>query len=257
MVKIGSARADERGSISGGKAGDQNTREVSIQNYYMHRKGWNVIRAKSDSVANKLAKAMKDACANQNIGYDQGQRGSIVELFTKTKRLAKIDDPCECDCSMLVRLCVWQASGKDPGNFTTFNAVSTLDKTGLFDDAAPVSGNTKLYDGDILCTKTKGHIVIVVDGEPRVTSKPQEDKPVKPASKPTASKAKGKVYEPICALNMRSGPGTNHSRLRVLYTGNDCTLLEDGIKAGGEEWYKIKYDGLVGYVVGKYLRKVK
>ena len=42
-VKIGSARIDERGKISGGKAGDQTGSEVGTQNWYKHSKGWRVL----------------------------------------------------------------------------------------------------------------------------------------------------------------------------------------------------------------------
>lgn len=41
-VRIGSARINEKGTTTGGKAGDQTGGEVSIQNYYLHRKGWYV-----------------------------------------------------------------------------------------------------------------------------------------------------------------------------------------------------------------------
>lgn len=244
MAKVGSARADERGSISGGKAGDQNTREVSIQQYYMHSKGWNLLRAKKDSVANKLADAMKDACDNKNIGYDQGQRGSIVPLFEKTKDLSKINTPCECDCSKLVQLCVWQATGDNPGNFTTLNAVDVLSDTGHFNAVKSVNGNTKLQTGDILCTKTKGHIVIVVEGEPR------EPKPTKPPKD-------SKIFETTNPLNIRSGPGTYHSRLGVLPEGTDCEFIKGGYFVGSTEWYKVKAKGITGYVSSKYLRAVK
>ena len=37
-VKIGSARIDERGKISGGKAGDQTGNEVGTQNF--HKEGF-------------------------------------------------------------------------------------------------------------------------------------------------------------------------------------------------------------------------
>ena len=38
-VKIGSARIDERGKISGGAAGNQTGKELSTQNWYLHSKG--------------------------------------------------------------------------------------------------------------------------------------------------------------------------------------------------------------------------
>ena len=55
-VIIGSARHDEHGNCySGGKAGDQTGQEVSTQKFYNHSKGWYVLRAKDDRVAEKLA----------------------------------------------------------------------------------------------------------------------------------------------------------------------------------------------------------
>ena len=71
---VGSARIDENGKISGGALGDNNGREVSTQPYYLHSKGWYVLRPKTIALANGLASAMTDACANNHIGYDQSNR---------------------------------------------------------------------------------------------------------------------------------------------------------------------------------------
>lgn len=61
-VRIGSARIDERGRASGGKAGDQTGREVSTQNWYKHSKGWVVLRATDSEKGQKIAQAMRAAC---------------------------------------------------------------------------------------------------------------------------------------------------------------------------------------------------
>lgn len=52
------------------------------------------------------------------------------------------------------------------------------------------------------------------------------------------------------ALNVRSGAGTDYSRLGVLYAGNSVTVLEE---ANG--WYKISYQDGVGYVSTEYISK--
>ena len=49
-VRVGSARSNENGGVNGGKAGDQTGREVSTQLWYLHSKGWIVIRAKAPVV---------------------------------------------------------------------------------------------------------------------------------------------------------------------------------------------------------------
>jgi hypothetical protein len=163
---IGSARHDENGRYSGGRDGDQDKTEVSTQTYYVHSKGWYVIRPKSIEIANKIASAMLEACNNDNIGYDQNDRNLIAKV-KKYGSLAKISIKCDTDCSDLVRACVYQASGKDSGDFYTATEPSVLAKTGLFETAKKVTTATVLYNGDILVTQSKGHTAIVVSGRPR------------------------------------------------------------------------------------------
>lgn len=80
-VKIGHASIDENNKISGGAAGDQTGKEVCVRDWY--NKSWNcVIRPKDKEVAEKIAKAMEQACASNYIGYDQSQR---TTLYTQAK----------------------------------------------------------------------------------------------------------------------------------------------------------------------------
>lgn len=171
-IVFGSARMGENGKTTGGKAGDQKqtatndfSGEVSMQSFYVHSKGWYIIRAKDVSVANKLAEAMKIACNNANIGYDQNERLGIVKngVASKTKT--------EADCSSTVRACCIYA-GFDPGNFTTGNEATALAKTGKFEAKVKYVSDVKtpLYTGDILVTCTKGHTGIIVEGNSRATS---------------------------------------------------------------------------------------
>ena len=158
-VIIGSARHDEHGNCySGGKSGDQTGQEVSTQKFYNHSKGWNVLRAKDNKVAEKLAEAMQIACGNKNIGYDQSERYGIIKHGINTKVKT------ECDCSSLVRACIIYASGKDVGDFNTSNERSVILKSGLFEDVGSYEQGDTLYNGDILVTRTKGHTVIVTGG---------------------------------------------------------------------------------------------
>ena len=60
-IIIGSARIDEKGGLAG-VAGDQKQKntpdqsgEVSMQEFYMHKKGWYVLRAKDPEIALKIA----------------------------------------------------------------------------------------------------------------------------------------------------------------------------------------------------------
>lgn len=160
-IKIGSARIDENGKLSGGAAGDQTGKEVSTQDYYMHSKGWYLFRPKTTEDAEKIAAAMQSACDNANIGYDQGNRLDVITQIKRYGNMEKISVKTEADCSSLVRACCVEA-GFDPGNFNTASEAAALEKTGRFRGKMSVTASMILYDGDILVTKTKGHTVVVV-----------------------------------------------------------------------------------------------
>lgn len=164
---IGHASIDENGRSQGGKLGDNNKREVTTRGYYIHSKGWYVLRPKKVEVANKLAQAMLEACNNDNIGYDQSNRYSVITNLKKYGTMVKIATPCESDCSSLVRGCIYQASGVDVGDFTTANEPSVLEKSGLFNPRMKVGLTTTLYNGDVLVTRSKGHTVAIVSGRAR------------------------------------------------------------------------------------------
>ena len=160
---IGSARHDENGKYIRGKAGDQAQKkaddyegECSLQEFYVHKYGWNCAIAKDPMIRLKLAERMRALCNNPNIGYDQGERAGILKAGIDTKK------PTECDCGTAVRQCVKEASGKDPGKFHTGNEMNVLEKTGLFNFVT--YNGQDLPTGTILISKKKGHTAIVVEG---------------------------------------------------------------------------------------------
>ena len=170
-VRIGSARIDENGEIHGGKAGDQNGKEVAIQNWYKHSKGWIVLRPKDAAKAEKIAKAMERACANSKIGYDQYSRNT---LYDAVKPLGfdpgKVTTAVETDCSALVRVCCAYA-GIMAADFNTASEVAALMATGAFDKltaAKYTDSSDLLRRGNVLVTQTKGHTVVVLDNGPGI-----------------------------------------------------------------------------------------
>lgn len=165
-IKIGSARIDENGNIKDGKAGDQTGKEVMIQDYYTHSKGWYCFRPKNPTVAAGIAQSMIDACNNNNIGYDQWQRNGVYNYVKNGTKIRDISSKTECDCSALVRACC-KENGIETGDIRTATMQSMLPTTGAFEAKFSVSNPSQLYNGDILVTKTTGHTVIVVSGHPR------------------------------------------------------------------------------------------
>lgn len=166
-VVIGHASIDERGKASGGKLGDQTGKEVCRRPWY--DKGWNkVIRAKDEDVAKKIAKAMREACKNPNIGYDQGRRETLYGLAKANGwDIAGITEKCATDCSALVAVCVNAAGIKVPASIYTGNEADALKKTGKFDvltDAKYTRSDAHLKRGDILL-KEGSHTAVVLSCE--------------------------------------------------------------------------------------------
>ena len=164
-IVIGGARMNENDDVVNGKPGDQKQTqtpdmngEVSLCDFYVHSKGWYIFRPKSSLHAKRIAKKMETACNNSNIGYDQENRLEIIEKGVKSK--TKIS----CDCSSLVRACIKEGTGKDPGNFTTDTAASFLENSNLFEDKKEYVDGMELFKGDVLITKQKGHAAIIVQG---------------------------------------------------------------------------------------------
>lgn len=240
-VYIGSARIDERGKISGGAVGDQTGKEVSYQAWYLHSKGWVVLRAKNTEIRNKIAYAMKAACDNNKIGYNQSNR---LGLYKAVKNYGF--DPAKCvvltetDCSALIRVCVCYASGKNIPNFNTSSELSVLKATGLFDvytDNAHCKSSSNLLPGDILVTKTKGHTVAVIS----VPNANSNDGSLKRGSKGA------KVKELQTKLNK---VGNN-----LVVDGSFGSATEKAVK-DFQKKYGLAVDGIVGPNTTKKLDEV-
>lgn len=169
-VIIGSARGDERGRITGGQAGDQTGREVAAETWYKASGGWRVLRAKDPAVAERIAWDMQAACDNNKIGYDQSENQTLwYEVRSLGFDCSKVTQPCETDCSQLVRVCVNYA-GVPAGYFYTGDEAAVLLSTGAFielTDKAYQNYSDRLRRGDILVTKSKGHTVVVLTDGPK------------------------------------------------------------------------------------------
>lgn len=166
-VYQGGASIDENGKAYGGQAGNQTGRELRKAAWYLHSKGWYVLRAKESAVRKRLAEAMRRAVANQKIGYDQWQRNTLWNVA----RLVGYDpsrvmSPVETDCSALVRVCMAYAGIVVDTAFRTTDQVKVTMATGAFElltEDRYCKRADYLMEGDILVTRTQGHTVIVLN----------------------------------------------------------------------------------------------
>lgn len=171
-VLIAHASIDENKKIKGGKAGDQTGKEVCIREWY-NRPFNVVIRFKDPVKAEKVAQDMEWAAANDNIGYDQNQRNTLLNEARKVNfNLSKIKVKCETDCSGLVTVCCIYAGIPESaltykGNCATTRTLKQwLLQTGeveVFTSPMYTSKPNKLKRGDILLSEGH-HVVVVVKG---------------------------------------------------------------------------------------------
>jgi GH24 family phage-related lysozyme (muramidase)/peptidoglycan hydrolase-like protein with peptidoglycan-binding domain len=239
---IGSARIDENGKASNGAAGDNKQKstpdyagEVSLQAFYVHSKGWYVLRPKDPSVAEDLSCLMKICRNNPCIGYDQLQRLDILKhgVYTQQKT--------ECDCSSLVRAIIIEATGKDPGNFITSNEADKLEASGLFEKRVKYTNGMILYEGDVLVSCSKGHTAIVCEGYKRTSNLTNNDKVVK----------KSGVKLDITMPLIKSGSKGLAVAIWNCILGNVCYVTEfdetmEKQTRAFQEKYGLEVDGIVG-----------
>lgn len=233
-VIIGSARIDENGKATGGKAGDQTGKELSTQNWYKHSKGWRVFRAKDPAAAEKIAAAMQAACDNPNIGYDQNERN---DLYSVSKLVGfnpgAVKSKVETDCSALVRVCCAYAGIMLP-NFYTGDQPKTMLDSGKFDELTGSkyqNSSDYLKRGDVLVTKTKGHTVVVLS-----------DGPLAGATSGQVGKFAVKVIDG--SWHVRTAPDKNSKSLGIVSAGQTFPYLDETDNG----WDKIMYNDQVAYI---------
>ena len=250
IVKIGHAYSDERSRARGGKSGDQTGKEVLIQNWY--NKGWSaVFRAKEANIAEKIAKAAEQACLNNKIGYDQGQRTTLYEQAKKLDwDISKITEDCECDCSSLVSVCVNAAGISVSKDMYTGNQKAVLQATKKFDiltSAEYLTAPNNLKRGDILLGP--GHTAIVVS-----CSKNYSIDTAKSFSKTLAGN-----YEAAANLNLRCGAGTDKNIIVTMPKGTRIKCYGYYTKVLQTNWLYVqiisKNEYYTGFVSSKYISR--
>lgn len=257
------ARHDENGKLTGGQKGDQVQKksskndaygEVAITPFYEHKKGWLVFRPKNTEQANEIARLAKIAANNPNIGYDQNYHTNGLIRYGGVNAKVKTST----DCSGLVRQCIYEATNKDLGNFRTVDEPKVLTKSGLFLEQKTYTPTMKLYDGDIVCTKVKGHTAVIVD------SKYSRKNPN------TIKYVVGEKYETQTDLNIRKDHTTSSKKKtlkevasatkKYCVKGLDTAKYKKGTKVTCKEIYEGKDSTWIrtvsGWVCGETKNKI-
>lgn len=172
-VKIAHASIDERGRIAGGAAGDQAGKEVCTRLWY--NKNWDyVIRFKDVQKREKAAAFMEKLAANNNVGYDQYNRNTLITQLEKVGwDPTKITTKCECDCSSAITAAAIAAGVAKDMVFsnnacTTMTLRHQLVKTGLveiFSNISHTRSDKYALRGDIYL-KEGSHVIMVIENNP-------------------------------------------------------------------------------------------
>jgi uncharacterized protein YraI len=248
-VLIGHASIDENGKANSGIAGDQTKKEVCTRNWY--NKSWDVvIRAKDAAVAEKMAIACEQACANDKVGYDQYQRNTLYTQALKVNfDLSKITTACECDCSSLMCICAI-AAGIPAGALyisgnmrTTRNMRTAFKNTGKFEiltDSKYLTSDAYLKRGDILVNEGSHTVMVLSNGSKVSTSKPVENKPVEDNRN---AKVIGTAVSKM-AMNVRTGPAVGYKTIATIANNTTVQVVE----ITDNKWYKIIWGEGFAYV---------
>lgn len=181
-VKIGHSSKDENGRFSGGSAGDQTGKEVVIRSWY--NKPWNVVlRPKSAAVAELSARACEAACANPNVGYDQGGRNTLYAKAKATEFDLSAVGACECDCSSLMHVCAIAGGANltyGSNGYTTSTMVRAFVASGDYiklTDSKYLTSDKYLQRGDILVKEGSHTAMVLGNGTPPVSTPADVYKP--------------------------------------------------------------------------------
>ena len=110
-VYLCGASGSETGGITGA-AGDQTGREVRKTPWYRYPTsgGWTcVLRATDKAKAERIAQAAEQGAANDNIGYDQGNRNDLLRQLERYGSMKAIKTKTETDCTSFAACCMIQA----------------------------------------------------------------------------------------------------------------------------------------------------
>lgn len=274
-VKIGHARASEKGNANGVK-GDSTGREVEVGLFYDGN--WDFVAIHPDAeVREKHAKAVEAACANNKIGYGQGDRNTLNAEAEKVKyEISKIKKSCNCDCSSLQNVAAMASGAKKvtyaSNGWTTRTMKSKLkaagyivieDKGYLKSCAYCVRGAIYVKAGDhticALGNGSKSTKTLQVAGLAKTTTLVKKE--VKANDRPSDKDAKlSGTYVTTSDLHMRDGAGINKKSLVVLPKGTKVknygyfTQVKNGAKW---LWVQLTLNGVMytGFCSEKYLKK--
>jgi len=263
MTRFSHAVRDERNGIDGAVPGDQDKKEVRIQQYYAKNDAgvaWSwVIRARDPQLAERIAHNMELIAENDMIGYSQRHRMDMYYSAVKNGGdLSKAQG--DCDCSSGVCAATTLAGGNITPKQSTSSMLAAFKASKQFEiltDAKYIQSSDYLRRGDILLRI--GHTAVMVDngskagsdGEVHVTETLPSGRTF-PIEVDEYYVSEGKEYGVKQWCRVRSGPSTDDDIL-----GKACQGERFDAYAFIEDWYQINYKGRTGYIYKDFVSEIE
>ena len=241
---LSNSGGDERGNISGGKAGDQTGTEWWIIPWYS--RPWNcVLRHPDEKVRKKIADLARKAANNNHIGYNQSNRDSYYNELKKVNyNPSKIAKKCDADCSAGVIANI-KAAGHLLGikNLQTITCTYTgnmreaLSDVGfkILTDSKYLTSDNYLLEGDILLND-KCHVATNLTNGYKVT-----------VSKTVKVSHNAGLYKSA----YRDTVGKSSTAVKTIRKGTAVTWMSDD----GFGWSLIKYQDNTYYIANSHICK--
>ena len=213
-----SDRIDERGKITGGKAGNQNGRETRISNKYVHSKGWTwILRPPAGKSTPAPAKKSNTEIAQEVIA---GKWGTGISRKDKLQQYGYSYDAVQAEVNRIL-------AGKS----------SSIKKSNIEVAREVIAGKWGVGDARKKKLSAAGYSYDAVQKEVNsILGK---------KSTPVVSKnGSYRVTTNGARLNGRSGPGTKYRKTMTAANGYVLTIIDvkDGWgKSTGGHWYSMKY----------------
>jgi len=165
-IRIGHASISENGGVNGAK-GDSTGKEVCVRGWYS--KPWDFMAIHPEAaVREKHAAAVEAACANDNIGYGQGDRNTLNALAKAVGYNLAAVGKCNCDCSSLQNVAA-VASGAAGVSYGGNGWVTSTMKAALKAAGYKIITKRQYLDSDAYCirgaiyVKASSHTVCGLD----------------------------------------------------------------------------------------------
>lgn len=249
-MSIGHASISENGTITG-RAGDQTGYEVYTRSWYS--KPWTcVLRPYSAAVAEKMAIAMEQACANNHIGYDQYERTTLYWAAKEVNwNLSAINYDVETDCSALIAVCVNAAGIAVSKDMYTGNERACLVNTGQFEALTNdkyLNSDAYLKRGDVLLGS--GHTAMVLTNGSHAEGSGSSTIVDGDTALNTIVKWTGTIQSDDGEMNVRTWAGTEYPTVSFspLHNGDQIGVMDTVKDTAGDAWYYVSFGNKKGFV---------